>query len=153
MIEIVTGHRDSGKTSHLLNLYNKNQTGDGLLSIKHIHPATSQTTGYHLLHLSTQTTRPLAQRSPAGPLQLGDFSFAPNAFTYAETILNDMITHHIRPIYLDEIGLLELNGHGFAPILPRLITQAPHLILTIRHRYLSEALKTFNIPSPTIIKI
>ncbi len=161
MIQIITGPRDCGKTSRLLSLFNQNQTGDGLLSIKQFHPASNQITGYRLLHLSSQKSHSLARRtSPGSPpsatpqqYQLGDFTFSPSAFTYAETLLNTLIERQIQPIYLDEIGLLELNDHGFAPIVPALIVSGLDLILAIRHRYLDEAIDTFSIPSPSIVKL
>ncbi len=161
MIQIITGPRHCGKTSRLLSMFAANQSGDGFVSIKQIYPGGNQTSGYHLLHLSSQTSYPLARRSrirhsrfaPASPYRLGDFEFFPAAFTQSESLLALLIQNRIQPIYLDEIGLLELNDHGFAPILPRLIESGLDLVLSIRERYLAQTIAKFSLPSPTIIPI
>jgi nucleoside-triphosphatase THEP1 len=64
--------------------------------------------------------------------KLGPYCFYEDAFLYLENIIDNFIKNNVNPVYLDEIGILELNSQGFDRILKKLVKAKIDLCLVVR---------------------
>ena len=153
MVNIITGSRDSGKSSHFLRLYKEAGSKDiGVFSLK-LFDAGGGTTGYDLCLLPEGEQLPLARLSSDASvftdtdcLYQGRFVFSRSAFEYATSyILKRLATSSI--VWIDEVGKLEIEGLGYSSLLQQLLKQQTDLTLTIRDRYLPSFLAMYGLPS------
>ncbi len=126
MVYIIKGEINQGKTQEILSIYNRDRQGDGFVS-KKLFIDQTEFTGYEILRLSTDGKMPLAYKSQFIPsdwdeiYRRGPFSFSKAAFVFAEHIIDDIIDCNIEPVYIDEIGPLELAGKGFFTLLEKIL--------------------------------
>jgi len=160
VINIIKGRKNQGKTQKILTLfqeYQKCSQPDGVASLKifknEIH------IGYELLHLSSQRKFPLAFKKDHIPLNwkeykiIGDYTFSDEGFFYSESIFSKEQIGAQNPLFLDEIGPLELEGFGFYTILQDLkdlerdifITSRPECVDPIIHKFNLKRYKIFEI--------
>jgi nucleoside-triphosphatase THEP1 len=159
MIYIITGEINQGKTRRMISIYRQQQTkqGDGFAS-KKIFPDGADFTGYEIVRLSNNEKMPLAYRSQHVPpgwdeiYRRGPFHFSKAAFAFAEAISDDIIARDINPVFIDEIGPLELEGKGFAPLLEKILTTGKDVYITVRNHCVEEVLRKFNIREHELIK-
>jgi nucleoside-triphosphatase THEP1 len=134
MITIVTGAIDSGKTRYLKELYDKDPTGDGIISLKYFKDGCFR--GYDILHLKSGEKKEFIRLKTNLPVdwneqcQFGKYSFSKQGFTFAENVLNEIKDG---PIYIDEIGPLEIvDKKGFYNTVKKMIYKEIDLYLTVR---------------------
>lgn len=135
MVHIVTGKINSGKTTFLLAKYLSNPVGDGFISLKtmdHFHVR-----HYDALRLSTNQETLLAVhekylKEEVIKDRIGPYGFIKSTIEMIELEIEKLIQAKIQPIYLDEIGVLELEDKGFSTILRKMISSELDLILSIR---------------------
>lgn len=162
MIRIITGPVDSGKTTRMLGLYQLAVPGTagGFVSRKLFR--NEAFAGYEISRLADGESRilaVLADEESAGTAALprdsflfGRFIFFNDAFRFGESIIEALQQEPgITDLYLDEIGLIELNGQGFAPLLDRLDKPRLNLNLCIRSDCLAAAVERFGLYPYTII--
>ncbi|MDD4347085.1 MAG: nucleoside-triphosphatase [Desulfitobacteriaceae bacterium] len=157
MIIIITGKIDAGKTTRLLSLYDHLKTGDGFALKKII------TNGIHIgqeiYHLSTGQQKIFSlKKNYLPPLwdeiyNFGDFSFSAAGFDFSHKILLKALSSGVKPIYIDEIGPLELLGKGFSDALKLVVKNQTDLYLTVRDYCLTEVIKEFNINRYVVIEV
>jgi len=149
MVHIIKGDRDSGKTMTIRALYQNLRRGDGIISEKSFRG--SVCVGYDLVHLSADTRQPLAlQRHMLPPRwnesdTWGKFSFSQDAFLCADTIMETILKKGTGPLFIDEIGPLELNGRGFHNILRRTLASGREMYVTARSHLVHRILTCFGI--------
>lgn len=145
MVHLITGERNSGKTTRLLNIY-KEKKGGGIASIK------GNKNGYDFYNLvflgSGQPPILLATENPEFAskkdfFKFKRFYFNDNAFKKAQIYITELLALSISPIFLDEVGELELKGMGFHDICLKLINLQKVVYITVRDAYVSEFLKVF----------
>lgn len=155
MVKIVTGKINSFKTSRLKAYYQNHLLGDGFLAIKTM--SGSIVHHYDLMQLSTNELRPYIIRDSflkepqAIRHQIGPYCMLESGCQWVERQIQDMIEKQISPIYLDEIGLLELKDLGFGPLLKRLLDLKIDLCLVIRQDLLDAVIQHFQIKKYEII--
>lgn len=148
MVTIVSGEVDSDKTTALLNKY-KETKGEGFLSIKVMEA--SQIKCYDVLELSTDNRYRLAYHEKFMPadwshsLIQGPYNFDVTVFTYINEKIQQCVEEEITPIYLDEIGVLELMGNGFADILNALVEYKVDCVIGVRSHLLNKVIRKFQI--------
>jgi nucleoside-triphosphatase THEP1 len=158
MIHIVTGKINSGKTTTILELYNTIQKGDGIISVKRMQHDIVH--GYDLLRLSDYSTRPFVmhERFFTGDksniaCQIGPYLFRQDILSDIEAMILLSIEHGISPIYLDEIGVLELQGQCFASILKTIVKQDVEAYITVREDLVEDVISTFKITNYHILPV
>ncbi|MCK5832424.1 hypothetical protein KAH81_02020 [bacterium] len=133
MITIFSGDIDSGKTTAMAEYYVAHG-GDGFLSIKVFEDG--DFIGYDLKRLSTGEKTPFARLAESaqqfGDYIYGRFRFSIKAFESAKKTLSWIIEKDKTPIYLDEIGPIELAGGGWDKIIRVLIDSGIDIIMAIR---------------------
>lgn len=149
MVHIVTGKINSGKTGKLAAICQFERRGDGFVSVKEM--ADGVPVRYLAMRLSTMEERPLLAREGHYPesfdpvQEIGPYRMSGKVLQWIETEIGKMLDDGVEPIYLDEIGPLELEGGGFAPILSRCLLRGTELYLSVRRDFVEAVVTRFGI--------
>ena len=145
MLNIVTGKINSGKTTYLKKLYETTQKGDGFLCLKFFDEETH--IGYDLFHLVSGERVPFIRLKTNLPkdwyeiFEIGKYSFSKEGFEFAKNIIKNAKEE---PLYIDEIGPLEINQQsGFYELLKTQMNK--ELYITVREDLYVKFLRTFDI--------
>ncbi len=156
MVNIITGNVNQGKTRYMRSLYEK-IGGDGFICVKVFDKNNFQ--GYDLVRLTTGESTPFARKNDAIPgnwdemYRVGIFSFSGHAFTIADIIIAEIIKGGTVPIFIDEIGPLEIvKQKGFYELLKRVLKLKQEVYISIRNELVNELIKDFKINEPRIIR-
>lgn len=155
MITIVTGKINSFKTTRLKELYLNHPEGDGFLSIKKMHE--NQVLSYDLYRLKTGETRPfIVTLKPENETEietiLGPYYFLKSGFAWVEEVLSNIIDRDNKCVFLDEIGILEMNELGFHKILTKCIEAKLELYLTIRKDLITSFQEKYQVKEMVILE-
>ena len=159
MIYFVSGKRDSGKTTRCHSLYwklhgDKDNSPFGIISRK-VFSADGLFLGYDIHITGTTVSRPLALTTPpinSPSFQHGRFHFIQHGFDFAKQVILQALHDDRKQLLLDEIGILEVNGKGFAETL-RILLKEKHrdLYLGARTKHIPEIVTAFTISEYTIL--
>ena len=138
---IITGERGGGKTTAMLRLFSR-EGGEGAVSI---HVGDS----YRLLYLPDMSERLLMASEPIFPGRIGRWFYDEAAF---EEALERLMSAASSPVLIDEAGALELAGGGFAPAIEALSASGRDLVLSIRHSYVEDIIRTFHLADAAVIE-
>lgn len=140
---ILTGERGEGKTTLCLALAEEARragwTVGGIVT-----PGrwdNGQREGYRIRDLLTGEERPLASRSGGGTMRVGSFSFASEGIAFGRQALEAALAAKVQLLIVDEVGLLELRGDGWAPVLEHLHAGAPGAMIWVVRPELVEAVR------------
>lgn len=156
-IYIVTGKINAGKTTKLSAIYDAIGVGDGFILPKIFEE--NQYIGQRILRLSTRESEYFSFKKEFLPIlwdeeySYGVYSFSRQGLLFASKITLDIITKKIEPIFIDEIGPLELQGKGFANILKQVLPLKKEIYITARNSCIKKIIKEFNIKEYTIINV
>jgi nucleoside-triphosphatase THEP1 len=157
MIYIITGGIDEGKTREIEAIYREMKKGDGWISKKVF--LNEEFIGYEIVKLSTGKKLPLALKKEYVPADwdeissIGPFCFSKRAFEFAGKISDEIIEKNINPVFIDEIGPLELQGKGFCPMLDNILKTQKDIYIVVRSHCVEAVINRFEIKSHEIIKI
>lgn len=141
---IITGGKGSGKTTRLLSLSSECRNPSGYASVH-------RDDEYFLLDLSRGEERLLMTSEPRFSARFRRWYYDESLFSIAEQSLMAIAEGDV---FLDEIGLLELEGKGFSRALRYLLTEGKaSLTITARDAYLESVISYFSIPDPEIIRL
>lgn len=148
MVYIITGAKDRGKTERIRSLYDEKK-GDGFISAKRFNGGTF--TGYDIIRLSSGETMALAVRGNDLPAEwdeldtVGSFSISGKAIRFAESVIDDIIMKGIEPVYIDEIGTLEIKGKGFNTLLEKVLATKREIFMAVRKNCVEDVIALFAI--------
>ena len=157
MIYIITGGIDEGKTREIEAIYRRMKKGDGWISGKVF--LNEEFGGYEIQRLSTKEKMPLAYKKEYVPpgwdeiYSMGPFRFSKRAFEFAGKIIDEIIEKNINPVFIDEIGPLELQGKGFCPMLEKILKTQKDIYIVVRSHCVEDVIKGFNIQDHKILTI
>jgi len=149
IITIVTGEIDAGKTRYLHERASRSGIA-AWLSVKSL-------PGYDLLMLPAGRRIPLAR--PAENQVPGDwfpfrrFFFNPAAFAAAESCCAALDGPPPKELILDEVGPLELEGRGFAPLFRIFLAAGSDLVVSVRPSLLEAVPEYFGFSPERIIRL
>jgi nucleoside-triphosphatase THEP1 len=169
MIHLITGAVNQGKTTYLLGIYRALQSGDGFYNRKIYHG--NSFAGQKIVHLATGENRLFSLREGFIPEQVrftsgrerftpedwdeecryDTFRFSRDGLNFGREIVRNALTHHREPIFIDEIGPLELAGQGFCEIFSVLVTTSMEVYVAVRKNCLLEVIHKFSIMKFQII--
>jgi nucleoside-triphosphatase THEP1 len=156
MIKIVTGKINSQKTTRMMDLYLKDRKGDGFISQKIMND--QKVYGYHAMKLSSREKRLLMIHKDFYLSEffciekIGPYLIHPSVKQWVEQEIDKMIQKKIQPIYLDEIGALELGGLGFDSIFKTMVSSGLNLIIVVREDMIDLVIKHYQLNDVTIIE-
>ena len=155
MLKIVTGSIASGKTSKLLELYDRDPAGDGFVAIKKMRG--EKVSGYDAMRLKTKEQFSLVVRDEflqepmAIEAQIGPYLFDRSAMEKIYETFDELIRNRVQPLYFDEVGLLEIEGKGFDSLIKKLVASGLDLILVVRQELVPAFLKRYQVKEYLII--
>lgn len=155
MIHIITGNINSGKTTRLLSIYNAKKQGDGFYSPKVF--IDGHYAGQEIIRLSTGERKFFSFKTGFIPdgwdeeYHYQSYSFSYNGFLFVRNIILDIIQNNIEPIFVDEIGPLELNEQGFYNILNLLLKTDKDMYITVRQSCVNDVINKFRFTNYDII--
>ena len=157
MVTIITGEINSGKTNKMRNLYSKTQSGDGFFCMKIIE--NNFHIGYDLVSISQNNSMPFIRKkqflkkSDKIIFNIGDYYFSEKTFHKAEKIIIRLLKEKITPIYIDELGLLELQKKCFYNSVVKILKRDIPLIICVRKSCLLSIINLFNFNEYKIIEV
>lgn len=157
MINIVTGKINSGKTTKILEIYNQLKLGDGFVSVKNMD--NDKVHSYDLLRLSTYEKIKFVFRKEYMPKDfksssvVGPYFFSKRAIEYVYEVLNYAIINNISPLFLDEIGLLELNNECFHDIFRFMLRSKLDIYFTVNDKNFDDVIKKYKITEYNVITV
>jgi nucleoside-triphosphatase THEP1 len=157
MVYIISAAIDEGKTKKIESLYRQYLQGDGWISRKIL--LNDTLAGYELERLSNKVKMPLAYKRPYVPAhwneieEYGPFVFSKRAFDLAEKIVDELIEKKIEPLFIDEIGPLELSGKGFYTHLHKVLKSTTEVYIAVRSHCVQGVVEKFAIKPFRIINL
>lgn len=157
MIHIVTGKINSGKSAKLGSIYNELQKGDGFISVKRMHY--DKVHGYETMRLTSKAFHPLVIREEFShqhidiACQIGPYLFLADTLKHVEQEIEEMISNQVSPIFLDEIGQLELYDKCFNNIFYKMIESKLEIYITVREDLVDQIIQKYQINKVDIIKV
>jgi len=152
-VTIITGERNSGKTTTLKNIINSNET----FYLGYISESSSNKENYYLKNVySNETIKILQTQECLHHEKIGKYFIIENSFEIAyisllkqiDLFMNENIT-----FVLDEIGALELSSSGFDKLLTKLLEYNNDLIICVRTKFLKEVCNKYKIENYKLINI
>lgn len=155
MVTIITGNIHDGKTTKMIQLFEANK-GDGFVSIKNMDE--DYVNGFDYLQLATKRTGPLATKEKIEPVRdiLGPYHFNEEAMNFIENEFKDLVEEGISPLYLDEIGQLELDKKGFYTIMKWILEHKKSHVkfyISVRKPFIEGITKLFDIKEVEVLDI
>ena len=156
-IFVVKGKVDSGKTTLIKglieNLSNKNITIGGIYTQKIFE--NEEKIGYDVIDIKTNTAETFLRTNHCNTCEkIGMFSIFPEGVKKGEQSLNSENTANYQLIVIDEVGLLELNGKGWAKCLDQLIQSGKnHLLIAVRDKFSEAVLNKWKIQHAIVLEV
>jgi nucleoside-triphosphatase THEP1 len=146
-IIVVSGPRESGKTTRLLELFkdlnSASVNAGGFVSIRILND--KNTSGYNLYDLQKGDLGFLMHENiDFGNGKVGRFFINEEAFKTGNKLVDKLIDQSSDVVILDEIGKLEAAGQGWAASLQKALTsKASVVMVSINPEHLDNVSKTF----------
>lgn len=156
MVKIVTGKINSHKTERMRALFESNHKGDGFISLKMM--LKNKVHSYQALRLSTGDKFPLVVRDEFVyedfPIscQIGPYLFNKRTIDMIIMELSLLIKKRIAPLYLDEVGLLEIEGKCFDPIVRKMVDSNLDCVFSVRQDLVDKFIQKYNIRDYDILR-
>jgi len=157
MIFIISGKQNQGKTKKIKSIYLEEKKGDGFITQKIFRDSAFY--GYEIIRLSTGESRIQSVKSELFPdgisplYRCGAYSFYSDGFSFADSVIDDIISKGTNPVFIDEIGPLELEGRGHYNCLIKILNSSRTVYFTIRNSCLENVIKSFSIKDYSLIEI
>ena len=149
MINIVTGSIHSGKTETLRSIYHSIKRGDGVLSLRVMLDGAIY--GYEAYFISKDESIPYMihknhyQNQFETRGSIGPYFFDRAVMDRIQIHVKRAIEKGARPIFIDEVGRLELLGDGFDKVVKDIVNQDIEAYITINENLLDEVISSYGI--------
>ena len=147
MVHFITGAINIGKSTRLLGIYRSLKKGDGFYN-RNIYRG-NVFAGQEIVHLATEESEPFSYREGFIPenwqeeCRYGAFSFSRSGLEFGREIIKKALCFRIEPLFIDEIGPLELQGEGFHDIFSSLINTSVEIYVVVRQNSLDDVIREF----------
>lgn len=155
MVYVITGGINQGKTNRLVSIYKLIQKGDGFFCRKIF--LGSEYAGQEIVRMSTGDYKLLFLNKcfvPEGwdeELSYDIYSFSKSGFDFARDIVNYILKNKISPVFIDEIGPLELLGEGHYKSFKLLLENGNDIYVIVRETCLNDMISRFGISNHMIL--
>jgi nucleoside-triphosphatase THEP1 len=156
-INVISGKINSGKTTKLLQMYANINLGDGFILKKSY--LKGQHVGQQVVRLSTGESKAFSYREGFVPPNMDlaytykSYSFTKTGLYFAEEIVRELIEKNIEPIFMDEIGPLELQETGFYKIFLLILETEKEIFLATRDSCLEQVIQKFQLQNYNVQNI
>ena len=83
----------------------------------------------------------------------GPFSFFSEGFSFADNIIDEIILNGTSPVFIDEIGPIELQGMGHHHRFQKLIKTESTIYFTVRDWCLEKVISLYSISNYRLINV
>lgn len=159
MVTIITGDKNTGKTTYMESWYTRDSWGVGFLSRKVFD--SGRFVGYDLVLLPGGEYLPLCRLDGQGEKEgisrergigQGRFIFDSHAFREASCWVNAYPLRESEPVWIDEIGALELSGRGFDALLRTVLAKGHELRVVFREHLFDSLLNHYSITEYNVLR-
>lgn len=138
---IICGEKGEGKTTKLLSLYK-----DGVKGVVSLH----ENDEYFALNLETKEKTLLLTKKPLFPYSWRAWYYNNEFFS---SIYSSLSTINSGDVFIDEVGMMEVEGKGFYSLIKELKNKEIDLTITTRNEFLYRVLSTFSFSSYYLIQL
>ena len=152
-VNIITGAKQSGKTTFLLKKIQELRQGGKIVSgiISRGTFVDNNRHSFFVQDISSGKEQLLMTSDLiSGSEKIGKFFIKSDAFNWGKSILEKAIDSNADYIVLDEIGRFELEEKGWSNIIPALIKSDKKIFLIIREEWVNEFIKKYQISDVNI---
>lgn len=154
MINIITGQVNAGKTTKLIEIFNTLGKGDGFINRKIY--IDNCYVGQEIVKLSNGKSKVWSYKGATPKkwkqvFSYETYSFSENGLKFAESIISEILNLELEPIYIDEIGPLELQGKGFNKIFNDCVSSGKDLYVVVRECCVNAVIEKYDIENYKII--
>lgn len=155
-IFVIKGKVGSGKTTAIKELIekfkSKNITVGGVYTQKIFE--NNERIGYDIVDIKTNTAETFLRMDHCANCEkIGIFSIFPQGLEKGKQSLNTKNTDGDQLVIIDEVGMLELNGNGWAKNLEQLVQRGNnHLLFSVRDEFTEAVLEKWNIHHATVFE-
>ncbi len=144
VIFLVKGKMDGGKTTFIKNLIDmlkqKNIRVGGIFSEKVFE--NNKKIGYDLVNIKTGGSKIFLRKNSNNTEKIGIYGIVPEAIRTGNEALSPENNTEEHIIIIDEVGLLELNGKGWAKSLNKLTQHnGSHLLIAVRDNFAEKVIE------------
>ncbi len=138
-------------------LYEQNRLGDGFIAIKNMVHDTVHS--YDAMQLSTGEKHLLIKRKTffeddfTVGCQIGPYLFNESTLFHIKNTVETLLKNKVSPIYLDEIGVLELENKGLHTTVDMLVKSNTALVLSMREDLVTPLQNKYKFDVQKIIKV
>ena len=143
-IFIVSGEKESGKTTFLLNLLSLLQR-NGFLAAGFVALHDVESDCYQIKDIKTNVTTPLMQRVATFEERPHHFKFFPQGVKLGNDCIRKLMVHPPHIAVIDEIGGYELRGKLWSNSFTQLVESSIPLIFTVKDRLLDKVVAKWGI--------
>lgn len=157
MIKIITGKVNSGKTTEMIRRYEASHLGDGFVALKKMEG--NDVYGYSIRCLNNGNSLMwMIHQAHYHDDFINHGKFGPyylnlDVLRLMEDDVDDFLEKGTSPIYLDEIGVLELNGGGYHNILKKLLASGLDIVIAVREDLVKPVANYFAIKDYELIEV
>lgn len=154
---MITGDINCGKTTALIEMYKKNRWGDGFALPKFF--ISGKPAGQNITRLSTTEqkifsfTDGFEYKRQSVSFRYRNYHFTETGLTFAYEIADEIMKKNINPVYIDEIGPIEIMKKGFYPIILSMLDLKRDLFLVVRSSCCKDVVNLFQITPDHIIAL
>jgi len=149
----VSGAVGSGKTrlsqKVVSRLKEEERTPGGILSPRLME--SGRTVGYDVIDLMTGNRRSFVRTKPPGK-RVGKYFLRPGALEFANRAICEAI-NGLSPVFVDEVGRLELRNEGLAPSVRELLSSNSEAVLLVRDKFLPQVRDIFDIKEYDVVRV
>lgn len=149
MVHLITGAVNRGKSTKLRLIYHNLQKGDGFYNRRIFREDSLM--GQEIIRLATGESRLFSLRNEFIPeswvqeCRYGAFSFSKAGLEFGRKIIARSILNHLEPLFLDEIGPLELEGKGFCESFSNALVAKIEIYAVVRDSCLEAVIQKFRL--------
>jgi len=140
---IVTAPQNCGKTTYILRLISSSSRPKGFISIK-------DEKGYLLENIETGERRRYLSKEPEFPEIFKHWYIDSAVFDWVYSSLIDIESGEV---FLDEVGMLELSGGGFAAIIKTLRDRDINLVIAVRDSFVESVIACFSLGNAKVVSV
>lgn len=155
MIYLVVGKIGGGKSTLLHSIFAATCQGDGLINRRVYQD--DIWIGQDIVRLSTGEKVRFTIRDGYTPpnwdelWRLGNLTFSRNGMVFAEQVMQELIDNAVSPIFLDEIGPLELSERGFHRQFLQMINAGWNIYAAVRAECLDKVVAKYGLREFSLI--
>jgi nucleoside-triphosphatase THEP1 len=115
----------------------------------------SVTTGYDLVNIETGERKPfLRQDEKCGTEMIGKFCISPPGIDFGNKVIGSLSVPGYSVAVIDEVGMLEIGGKGWAESLDRLLGEGyPDLVISVRDSNIEKVKTRWDLICAIVINI